>query len=261
MSADLPNSQAAPRPLSEAPAALLRGIKLLATDVDGSMTIAHEIPSRVVAAVEALTAAGVEVVPATGRPAGEVHALTRYLPGVRRAIAENGAVLIEPEENFELLWPDPDRQRLLEFGRQVAHIGPPLEPTGDAFARLVDVAFRRDGRDEASLLAMQNEATAHGIEMVWSSVHIHFSEVVPDKGLAVLEVARRAGVAGAAVATVGDSPNDAGLWCPGRFGLTVGLAASVEDLGAAAWRPRWLAPAAAEGWLELAERIIAARST
>jgi hypothetical protein len=96
--------------------------------------------------------------------------------------------------------------------------------------------------------------------MVWSSVHIHFSEVVPDKGLAVQEVARRAGLAGEAIATVGDSPNDAGLWHPGRFGLTVGLAGHGDDLGATAWQPDWLAPAAAAGWVELAERIIAARS-
>ena len=164
-----------PRSLLHAPDEALQGIRMLATDVDGSMTVAHEIPASVVAAVTALTTAGVEVVPTTGRPAAEAHALARYLPGVRRAIAENGAVLVEPEEHFERLWPNADRQRLLRFGRQVARSGPPLQATGDHFARLVDVAFRRDGRDETSLLIMQQEAAAEGIEMVWSSVHIHFS--------------------------------------------------------------------------------------
>ena len=247
------------RAIEEAPAALLAGIQLLVTDVDGSLTLDHEIPAAVVQAIADLTANGVEVLPATGRPAAEVHALARYLPGVRRGIAENGAVLVVPEEGFELLWPQPDRQRLVRLGRELAGGDSPLVLTGDHFGRLVDVAFRRSGRQEATLLAMRERAEAAGVQVIWSTVHVHLSEVAPDKGEAVLELARREGLAGAAIATVGDSPNDAGLWRPGRFGMTVGLAAQPAGLGTIPWQPEWLAPAGAEGWLVLAGRLLAAR--
>ena len=248
-----------PRPIELAPTALLAGIGLLVTDVDGSLTVDHEIPAAVVEAIAALTAAGVEVLPATGRPAAEVHALARYLPGVRRGIAENGAVLVEPEERFELLWPEPDRARLVRLGLELAGTDDPLVLTGDHFGRLVDVAFRRSGREEAPLLEMRRRAAEFGVEVVWSTVHIHLSEVLPDKGLAVLELARRDGINSAAIATVGDSPNDAGLWQAGRFAMTVGLAAESADLGTVPCLPQWLAPAGAMGWLVLARRILAAR--
>lgn len=252
-------AQPAPRPIEQVPATLLAGIELLVTDVDGSLTVNHEIPAAVVEAVAALGAAGVEVLPATGRPAAEVHGLVRYLPGVRRGIAENGAVLVEPEERFELLWPKPDRERLVRLGLELGGSADPLIQTGDHFGRLVDVAFRRSGRPEAPLLEMRRRAAQIGVEVIWSTVHIHLSEVVPDKGIAVLELARREGRDGATIATVGDSPNDAGLWRGGRFGMTVGLAEQPADLGTVPCLPQWLAPAGAMGWLVLARRILTAR--
>jgi predicted mannosyl-3-phosphoglycerate phosphatase (HAD superfamily) len=63
---------------------------LIATDVDGTLTRAGKLDPAALAAITRLVAAGVAVVPVSGRPAGEVTGLCRYLPGVTRGLAENG---------------------------------------------------------------------------------------------------------------------------------------------------------------------------
>src|SRR5687768_660769 len=60
--------------------AIFGTIALVATDVDGTLTSRGEILAPVLAALADLAAAGIEVVPVSGRPAGEVLGLVRYLP-------------------------------------------------------------------------------------------------------------------------------------------------------------------------------------
>jgi hydroxymethylpyrimidine pyrophosphatase-like HAD family hydrolase len=74
------------------------------------------------------------------------------------------------------------------------------------------------------LLRLRGQAEGLGVHLVWSNVHVHLAEAVPDKGLALLQLLRERGVDPAQVVTIGDAPNDAGLFTRGRFGLTVGTA-------------------------------------
>jgi hydroxymethylpyrimidine pyrophosphatase-like HAD family hydrolase len=90
-------------------------------------------------------------------------------------------------------------------------------------------------------------------------VHIHLSQHPPDKGAAVQEIVRRLGVDPQTVATIGDAPNDAGLWVPERFGLTVGTAQVRGQEAYIAHLPEVLVAEASDGWLELAQAILAAR--
>jgi len=247
------------RPLSEAPAAQLRSIRLVATDIDGTMTRAGKIPPEVLAALESLHAAGVEVLPVTGRSAGEALGLARYLPTVKGALAENGAVKVVPDAPHRLLFGEVDRVRLLEVARTIAEPGDALELAPCSHYRLADVAFERAGRPQQLLQRLQVRALENGVHLAWSSVHVHLSLHPPDKGAGLLAWLREAGRSPAEVATIGDAPNDAGFWTPGRFGLAVGTSDVAAQAGVLPALPAYAVGHAAEGWLELAQALLAAR--
>src|SRR5690606_29599542 len=123
------------------------------------------------AAIEQLTANGVAAWPVSGRPAGEVLGLCRYLPGVVRGIAENGLLEIVPDQAPRWIAQATDVARLREVGEALnrAHDAK-LRLAGDHFCRLGDVAYERDGRSDVELRAMRPHAEAHGVHFVWSNV-------------------------------------------------------------------------------------------
>ena len=124
-----------------------------------------------------------------------------------------------------------------------------------------DIAWLREGRSDERLADLRRKAAEFGVWLVWSSVHVHLSDHDPDKGVAVLELARRRGFRPDEVATIGDSPNDAGLWVPDRFGLAVGTGDVLRRLDVLEHRPAWVtAGAAADGWIELGDSLVAART-
>ncbi len=201
----------------------LAAVRVVATDVDGTLTTAGELAAAAVDAIAALARAGVEVLPVSGRAAGEVLGLVRYLPGVRRGIAENGQVLVEPERALTWLAPEPDRAAIEAGAREVAgSIGERLELAPDWFCRVGDVAFERGGRPDAVIAPLVEAARGRGLFVVWSSVHIHFSASAPDKGGALMRLLEASAIDRRSVLTMGDAPNDAGLFVAGRFGVTVG---------------------------------------
>ncbi len=209
----------------ESQSRLLAAIRLVATDVDGTLTTGRSLSGAVVDAIERLTAAGVEVLPVSGRAAGEVLGLVRYLPGVVQGIAENGQVVVEPDRPLRWLATPTDREALRRAAREIAgSVGEELELAPDAFCRVGDVAFERAGRDDARAARIAAAAQARGLYVIWSSVHIHFSTTEPDKGRALERVLGERGVPQEHVLAIGDAPNDAGLFVAGRFGVSVGTA-------------------------------------
>ncbi len=253
------------QPLDSVAHERLAAIRLIATDIDGTLTRAVGQPEggrldpRVLEMFAALKVAGVEVLPVTGRPAGEALGLARYLPAVRHALAENGATFVTPDHPVEYLQKAPNRERLLAVAEVLGKSGRPWELAPDYFCRLADLAWLREGRDDAELDLLRNQAREHGLSLVWSNVHIHLSEHVPDKGLGVLEIARRLNVPAHAVATIGDAPNDAGLWIHGRFGLTAGTGQVRGQEAYIPELPMVLVADACEGWLEFAGAVLAAQ--
>ncbi|MCB9567292.1 MAG: HAD family phosphatase [Myxococcales bacterium] len=239
----------------------MREIALVATDVDGTLTRSGKLESAAVAAIRALVDAGVAVWPVSGRPAGEVMGLCRYLPGVVRGLAENGLLEVIPDRVPRWLGKPTDKARLRRVGELLnAEHGAGLEVVADDFCRLGDLAFERAGRGEDELLRLRAAAEAAGVHLIWSNVHVHLAEAIPDKGAAVLQLAGEVGIDPARIATVGDAPNDAGLFVGGRFGLTVGTA----DVGhQRAYFPSLpdviTGEREAAGFIELAEAILAAR--
>ncbi len=248
-----------PAPLHTAPRELLAGIRLLATDIDGTMTHDGRLDPGILPALLRLESVGIEVMPVTGRPAGEALGLARYLPTIRRAVAENGATLVSPDLPVRWLGQQPDRARLLAVAEQLGRAGRPWTLAPDAFCRLADIAWLREDRTDAELEPLRALATAHGVHLIWSSVHIHLADSPPDKGAAVQQIAAELGYAAHEIATIGDAPNDVGLWHSGRFGLTVGTAQVLDQLEVLEYKPMWVTSHGAAGWLELANQLCAAR--
>ena len=58
--------------LADDPTARLDHINLVATDVDGTLTRSGALVDETLAAIERLVTVGIEVVPVSGRPTGEV---------------------------------------------------------------------------------------------------------------------------------------------------------------------------------------------
>jgi hypothetical protein len=78
------------KPFQEFPADSKKNIRFVLTDIDDTLTINGRLPSAALAAMERLEAAGMQVVPITGRPAGWCDHIARMWP-VAAVVGENGA--------------------------------------------------------------------------------------------------------------------------------------------------------------------------
>lgn len=246
-------------PLDQLDRRHLAQIEVLLSDIDGTMTRRGRIPAEVVEWLPRLAEAGIEVVPCTGRSAGELLGLVRYLPGIERGIAENGGILVVPDEPLVPLRPLVDRQALAqaadELGKRRAW---QLAPC--SFARLTDQAWERAGRSEDELHDLREAAEGLGLHLTWSSVHIHLTLAAPDKGAGALQLLAQDGIAPAKAASIGDAPNDEGLWVAGRFGLQVGTSDAERVWPLLRHKPSVRVGRSADGWIELARALIDARA-
>ena len=113
--------------------------------------------------------------------------------------------------------------------------------------------LRREELERLKSLAAQRE-----VHLVWSNVHVHLAARKVDKGEGLLEVLQRDGRDPNEVVTIGDAPNDAGLFVADRFGLTVGTADVVEHREALFALPQYVSQKReADAFLELTDRVLA----
>ncbi|NVB40563.1 HAD family phosphatase [Pseudenhygromyxa sp. WMMC2535] len=254
-----PRTRLPPAPLATLPPERLSKVRVIASDVDGTLTRSGKLGPELITGLTRLSAAGFTIIPISGRPAGEVLGLCRYLPGVTFGVAENGLLEIVPDHAPRWLGEVTDVARLRAVGEHLnREHAAKLRVTGDAFCRLGDVAYERDGRDVDELSRLRAAAEAEGVFLIWSNVHVHLAERPPDKGAGLLRLLGERGIDPKTVVTIGDAPNDAGLFTPDRFALTVGTAdvvAQVEDFPHLP--DRVTAAREVEGFLELCERLLA----
>ncbi len=255
------NDPARLRPLSSLEPLRAAEIQLIATDVDGTLTRAGALDPAVVQIIADLGRAGLTVWPVSGRPAGEVLGLVRYLPGVERGIAENGLLEIVADQAPRWLGAPTDRARLRAVGDALnADHRAKLELAGDAFCRIGDVAYEREGREVEELLRLRRAAEAHGVHLIWSSVHVHIAERRPDKGEGLERLAAERGFSPDRICTVGDAPNDGGLFVAGRFGVSVGTVDVKDTAAEFSALPEFVSEAReAEAFLELARTLLRTR--
>ena len=249
------------------PGFALARLRVLAADVDDTVTTGGKLPARTLELFEKLEAAGLVVALVTGRSAGWAQALAGYLPGVRLVVGENGLVSFDGAGRQRDLGPPRDAvfaRALADNADRVAHAFTLTRTYDDAF-RLFERTFLRPAGFDADALRGCQKLVDPGFEVMASSIHVHVRPSGWDKAdglLAELAVVLPAAVAEAdsSILLVGDSANDRSLFA--RFPRTsVGVRNVVHFLSELGEdRPAYITEGeAAAGFAEVAERVVATR--
>jgi hydroxymethylpyrimidine pyrophosphatase-like HAD family hydrolase len=218
------------RPIGEITPDQGRAIALIATDMDGTLTIAEKFTPALLQALEAAQAAGLPVLIVTGRSAGWVSGLCHYLPIVG-AIAENGGIFYDAAHpDGDVLSPIGDRtlhrQALAVQFTALQQQFPHLQASADNAFRITDWTFDVQGLSDAAIATLADHCTAHGWGFTYSTVQCHIKLPQQDKAQGLRTVLARhfPHIDPATLLTVGDSPNDAPLFNPAHFPQSVGVA-------------------------------------
>lgn len=252
------------RPLGE----LRTPVRVLLSDVDGTMTQDGRLEASTLAAIERLVAAGIPVIPVTGRSAGFGHTLLSVLPAPA-VITENGGVtFVRQGHRVRKLHGVPPgdlagwRRRMLAAMEEVQRELPALQLSTDSAFREVDLAL--DWNEEVARPAAEADRAVailreHGLAASRSNVHVNFGPPLFDKRVASLRLVHEVLGGDAAAlegyAYVGDSLNDAPMF--DGFPTSIGVA-NVRDI----WdrlphRPAYLTPSReAAGFRELVEHLL-----
>ncbi len=240
-------------------------VKLIASDVDGTLTHHEQFTPRLLAALAQLQAVSLPLVLVTGRSAGWVDALRTYLP-VAGAIAENGGVYFPVAGPYQLLSPILDlslhRQKLAATFQDLQRRFPNLQASTDNAFRLTDWTFDVAGLTSLELEAIAAQCEAWGWGFTYSTVQCHIKPAEQNKAWGIQQVVQQQfpGLNLAEVLTIGDSPNDADMFDPDLFPLSVGVA-NVRHYGdRLPHLPRFVTESAAvDGFVELVNLLVAAR--
>ena len=253
------------------------GIEAVFTDIDGTLTDAEgRLSSAVFAAMEQARAAGLAVVPVTGRPAGWCDLIARTWP-VNGVIGENGGLYFRAGahgQGMERLWAQDDatrsdtRARLKELGDRILACHPGAALASDQAYREFDLAidFCEDVTPlpDAEIDAICQQLSTAGCTVKVSNIHINAWFGHFDKATMCLRVGLDRfdwaldGGDNHKVAFFGDSPNDSPLFSLFRNGIGVAnvrkMAARMPAL------PKWCTRAeGGAGFIEGIEAILKAR--
>jgi hydroxymethylpyrimidine pyrophosphatase-like HAD family hydrolase len=241
-------------------------IRLIASDVDGTLTCSDLFTPRLLGAIAQLNQANLPLLLVTGRSAGWVDALRSYLP-VAGAIAENGGVYFSRTGAYQLLGNVPalavHRQQLSEaflvIRRQYPHI---KESTDNAF-RLTDWTFDVEGVSEGELAAIALQCEALGWSFTYSTVQCHIKPPLQNKALGIQQVLAQhfPRLHSAQVLTIGDSPNDEAMFDPDIFPVSVGVANILEYGDRLRYKPKYVTTQPeVEGFCELVSGLLTHRA-
>ena len=136
------------RRLAELPAERAAGLRVIFTDIDGTLTDDRgRIPSSIFAAMEEAVGDGLAVVPVTGRPAGWCDMIVRTWP-VHGVIGENGGLRFRRDgerilRDFEQGEAErsANQLRLLALGAEVLRRHPGAALASDQCYREFDIAI------------------------------------------------------------------------------------------------------------------------
>lgn len=123
----------------------LKNIRLIATDMDGTLTTEGRFTAATIETLETLKEAGIIVLIVTGRSAGWVNAIFNYLP-IEGAIAENGGLFYADRTQAPEIIVDIDnlvvyRDRLQTIFEELQSKFPRIRESVDNCFRLTDWTF------------------------------------------------------------------------------------------------------------------------
>ncbi|BBC26814.1 HAD family hydrolase [Pseudanabaena sp. ABRG5-3] len=207
----------------------LSDIRLIASDVDGTLTHNGKFSSDFISTLLNLQSAGIKVLLVTGRSAGWVSALVNYLP-VTGAIAENGGLFLQPNGHQNLLSSIPNLSRhriLLENAfHHIKQKFPHLQTSTDNQFRITDWTFDVNDLSTDDIQVISSQCQQMGWSFTYSNVQCHIKPPHQDKatGLEIVLKNHFPELNSQKVLTVGDSPNDEAMFNPVKFPISVGVA-------------------------------------
>ena len=263
------------QPLSALSVAARRAVRGVFTDIDDTLSTRGKITAEAYAAMARLHAAGLIVVPITGRPAGWCDHIARMWP-VDAVVGENGALCMAYDDKARRLRKryfasEADRRaargRLAAIGVTILREVPGCALASDQAYRESDLAI--DYCEDVTPLAQEDVdrivalMRAEGLTVRVSSVHVNGWFGDYDKlAMTRTMLAERFGVdldaARERYAFVGDSPNDASLF--DFFPCSVGVANVRRLLARIATPPKYVTVReGGAGFAELADCLLSAR--
>ena len=207
----------------------LSDIRLIASDVDGTLTQNGKFSSDFISTLLDLQSTGIKVLLVTGRSAGWVSALVNYLP-VSGAIAENGGIFLKPNGTQDLLSsvPNLSRHRILleNTFHHIKQLFPNLHPSADNQFRITDWTFDVNDLSTEDIQAISSQCQQMGWSFTYSNVQCHIKPSHQDKATGLMSVLKKyfPELNSQQVLTIGDSPNDEAMFNPDLFPISVGVA-------------------------------------
>ncbi len=245
--------------------AKIRAGKLIATDMDGTLTSQGKFSPLLLTTLEKLAAQGRQVLIITGRSAGWVQGVLHYLPVVG-AIAENGGVFYPTSLDFPQVLQPLSEKTDIKTHRQSLEIAfqslcqefPRLQASSDNLFRLTDWTFDVAGLGLSELARLQALCAAQGWGFTYSNVQCHIKPQGMDKATGLQQVLTQyfPEIKTDQILTIGDSMNDESLFNPSNFPLSVGVANISHYLSDLEHQPRYLTQhSEVYGFAELADVV------
>lgn len=254
--------------LSTNNATKLAAICLLATDMDGTITVGGKLTTQVLQAFQNLQKKPIPALIVTGRSAGWVSGLAAYLP-VYGAIAENGGLFYPssgqpPRFLTAIADVSSHRQKLADAFHKLQASFPYLQESTDNPFRITDWTFDVQNIPSQDLPKIEQFCQDLGWGFTYSSVQCHIKPPHQDKalGLQHLLEAEFPDYPRDRIVTVGDSPNDESLFDPEKFPISVGVANLLPYSERLRHHPTYVTVAAeGEGFCELVRYLLSFPST
>jgi len=263
------------KPLAQMPVEVRGKIRGVLTDIDDTLTTHGRLFAAAYTALEQLRAAGMLVVPVTGRPAGWCDHIARMWP-VDAVVGENGAFWFRHDAKAGKLFKryalgDNDRgkrgKRLREIAARILDEVPGCALASDQGYREADIAidFREDVPElPRSLVARIVEIMeGEGLTAKVSSIHVNgwfgdYDKLSTTRRMLREDFGIDLDRDRDAFVFVGDSPNDQPMFA--FFPNSIGVANVLEMADLMSDFPAWITQSAgAAGFAEVAEALIPTR--
>lgn len=227
------------QPFRAFPAARKSNIRFVLTDIDDTLTVEGRLPATALAAMEDLQAAGIQVIPITGRPAGWCDHMARMWP-ITGLVGENGAFYFayDPQRRRmrRTYWKSAaersqDRRRLADIEATILARVPGCRVSADQAYREADLAIDFcedvDPLPMAAVAAIKRLFEQAGARAKISSIHVNgwfgdYDKLAMTRRLFRELLALDLEAVEDQALFVGDSPNDAPMFA--YFTHSVGVA-------------------------------------
>lgn len=251
-------------------------IRFVLSDIDDTITTEGRLTSRAYTALELLSAAGIVVIPITGRPAGWCDHIARMWP-VFAVVGENGAFYMRYDHLAKKMithhFADANqrhtnRQKLNDLSAQILSAVPGSALASDQNYREADLAidFCEDVSplDESAVQRIVDLFRRAGAQAKVSSIHVNgwfgdYDKLSMTKTLFAREYGLRLHEQLDTALFIGDSPNDEPMF--EFFNCSVGVANIQSQLHRLKHAPKFVTPSTGgNGFVEMVEYLLRARS-